>query len=111
MNTRISWKAVGRRLRVARLVLGITEVEAASAHEVTLRTYRRWEAGGRQRGLSFLPFATKHDVSIDWMLFGEGTGISRHLSKTLGKVAILPVSTALRRERDAGRRAFERSMT
>jgi hypothetical protein len=33
----------GRRPRLARLTLGITETEAAAAHGVTLRTYRRWE--------------------------------------------------------------------
>ena len=33
------------RLRVTRLTLGITEVEAAEGYGVTLRTYRKWESG------------------------------------------------------------------
>jgi transcriptional regulator with XRE-family HTH domain len=43
-----SWPEIGRRFRVARLVLGLTEQEAADAYGVTLRTYRKWEAGGQQ---------------------------------------------------------------
>ena len=38
-------RAYGRRLRLTRIALDITEAEAAAAHGVTLRTYRRWEAG------------------------------------------------------------------
>jgi transcriptional regulator with XRE-family HTH domain len=35
----------GRRLRVARIALGISGQEAADAHGITLATYRRREAG------------------------------------------------------------------
>jgi hypothetical protein len=41
----ICWDAVARRMRIARLALGITEREAAAAWRVTLRTYRKWEGG------------------------------------------------------------------
>ena len=43
------YKAVGPRLRQARVGLGITEQQAADVFGVTLRTYRKYEAGGRQR--------------------------------------------------------------
>ena len=42
-------RAYGRRLRLTRIALDITEAEAAAAHGVTLRTYRRWEAGSPAR--------------------------------------------------------------
>jgi transcriptional regulator with XRE-family HTH domain len=47
---RFSWKRVGHRLRVTRLALGLTDQEAATAHGVTVGTYRKWEAGGQARG-------------------------------------------------------------
>jgi Helix-turn-helix len=47
------WRQYGVRLRTTRLALGISEKEAASAYQVTLRTYRRYENGQRQRGCVF----------------------------------------------------------
>ena len=87
----IDWHLVGRRLRVTRLALGITEQEAAAAHGVTLRTYRRWEAGARQTNNPryLLNFAEKYDVSLDWLLIGEAAGVGSHLAKNAkGKIAI-----------------------
>jgi hypothetical protein len=46
---KVDYRAAGHRLRVTRLTLGITESEAPAAHGVTLRTYRKWEAGHPQR--------------------------------------------------------------
>jgi hypothetical protein len=64
----------GHRLRVTRLALGITEVEAAAACLITLRTYRNREAGlpfrGWHEGLSL--FVDKYDLTYDWLLCGEG---------------------------------------
>jgi transcriptional regulator with XRE-family HTH domain len=53
---------VGRRLRLTRLALEITEQEAAAGARITLRTYRKWEAGGvpkRNSTLNILCFAEK----------------------------------------------------
>lgn len=93
------YRAAGHRLRVTRLTLGITELEAAAAHGVTLRTYRKWEAGHPQRGMKYsLAFAEKYNVSLDWLWAGEGLGLRHHLSaKTSGKLAILPTMSAWRR--------------
>ena len=95
--TRYDWHAYGRRLRLVRAALDISEVEAAAAHGVTLRTYRRYEAGAPQRaGEGFLNFAAKYDVSLNWLISGDGTHLGRHLSKNKwGKVAILPAAAAL----------------
>lgn len=48
-NTLVRWRAVGRRLRVTRSALGITEQKAAEVFGISLRTYRRYEAGQPQR--------------------------------------------------------------
>jgi transcriptional regulator with XRE-family HTH domain len=43
------YRALGERLQVARRNLGISDEDAAAAFNVTIRTYRKWEAGGRPR--------------------------------------------------------------
>ena len=44
------YRAAGHRLRVTRLTLGVTELEAAAAHGVTLRTYRSGRRATRNVG-------------------------------------------------------------
>jgi hypothetical protein len=72
---RLDWyRDFGERLRATRLVLGITEAEAAAAFLITLRTYRRREAGlmfNDPYGL--LSFATKYDICVDWLAAGKGS--------------------------------------
>jgi transcriptional regulator with XRE-family HTH domain len=72
---RIGWRAVGHRFRVARIALGMTEEETADACGISLRTYRRYESGGKQRSINPISrFTEKYDVYIDWLLLGEGEG-------------------------------------
>lgn len=96
-HRRFNWQAYGRRLRLARLTLGISEAGAAAAHRVTLRTYRRWEAGARQSGRPepMVSFAERYGVSIDWLVFGNTHGLTSQLAVNPGgKVAILRLVTA-----------------
>ena len=44
------WIGFGRRFRLTREALGISEQEAADAYGVSLRAYRRLERGAAQRG-------------------------------------------------------------
>lgn len=54
-------------------MLNISEQEAADAHGVKLRTYRRYELGGRQtndpRGV--MAFCKAYGVSADWLVLGR----------------------------------------
>jgi DNA-binding XRE family transcriptional regulator len=89
----ISWDAIGCRMQITRLALGLTEQQAATAWRVTLKTYRKWEAGAPQRGMrSFLCFADQHDVSLNWLICGDAARLGGHLTtRANGKVAILPI--------------------
>jgi transcriptional regulator with XRE-family HTH domain len=88
------WRAVGQRLRVTRMALGITEQKAAKGFGVSLRTYRGYEAGGRQRSLGpTVKFSRKYDVSLSWLFDGEAALVGRHLAVSASKVAILPVTS------------------
>ena len=91
---RAYWMAYGDRLRLVRAVLGITEAQAAEAHGVTVQTYKRWEAGGPQRGAGpAIDFAETYDVSLDWLIGGRASLLKKHLSfNPGGKLAILPVT-------------------
>lgn len=92
-STRKYFRLSGHRLHVTRLVLGITEKEAAAAFGVLLETYRRYEAGAYQKtGTPLLRFAKKYRVSLDWLIAGDAGQIKPHLSEEApGKIAILPV--------------------
>jgi transcriptional regulator with XRE-family HTH domain len=76
---------------MTRLALGLTEGEAAAAANVTLQTFRRWEARRwpHQRWGAVAAFAAAYDVSFDWLLLGDPGGLGRHLSKqTAGKLVL-----------------------
>jgi transcriptional regulator with XRE-family HTH domain len=68
----------GQRLRRARLALGLTEQEAAEAARRTVETWRNYEATGKGYCTSpVLRFSEKFDVSLDWLLVGEGRPFRR----------------------------------
>jgi transcriptional regulator with XRE-family HTH domain len=92
MANRFSWRTVGHRMRLTRIVLGLTAQEAADAYGLTLQTYRKYETGRPQRGTEpTRRFARKYGVSCDWLYDGEWGGIREHLANSAkGKVAILP---------------------
>jgi transcriptional regulator with XRE-family HTH domain len=83
------------RLRLARMVLGITEIEAAAAAGIALPAYRRWEGGAAPGIFSMLRFAGKYGLSLDWLFVGDGQGLRCHLTtKAHGKLAILPTTNS-----------------
>ena len=60
---------------------------------MTLRTYRRYEQGAKQKSIRPVNnFARHYGVSLGWLFDGEGILNSEHVGrKATGKVAILPV--------------------
>jgi len=91
---------LGHRLRVTRLALGITDVQAAKAWGISLTTYRKYEKEGMPTHANagrVTAFAHRYDVSLDWLLDGDTSVIAAHLAK--GKVAILPAKGSQYRER------------
>ena len=89
-----SYRAIGHRMRVARLTLGLTEQDVARVVGITLRTYRKYEAGQRPRSIrALVAFSQKYDASLDWLILGEGACIGAHLARRSNStIAILPVS-------------------
>jgi transcriptional regulator with XRE-family HTH domain len=84
-------RGFGDRLRMTRLTLGLTEGEAAAAANVTLQTFRRWEARRwpHERWGAVAAFAAAYDVNFDWLFLGDPGGLGSHLSKrTAGKVLL-----------------------
>lgn len=90
---RYSARAFGHRLRVLRIALGLSEKEISEIAGCTPASWRNWEATGKMRGnRPMLRVAKKFEVSLDWLIDGEGHNIKDHLSRrTPGSVAILPV--------------------
>jgi hypothetical protein len=80
--------------------LGISEQGAAEAFGLSLATYRKYELLGIPKRAStskLLKFARKYELSLDWLLDGDTSGVRRHLTK--GKLAILPAKGPAYRER------------
>jgi len=77
------YHAFGERLRVVRLALGMTDVEAASIGLITLRTYRKMEAGlpFHRWDHGFLCLSEEYDVSLRWLLAGIGDMWTKHSSQ------------------------------
>lgn len=63
---------MAKRLRVARKEAGLTQQEAAEAGEVTVQSWRNYEAGRAEPKISTLLFLAKKDVSLSWLVSGEG---------------------------------------
>ncbi len=106
------YRDMGRRLKITRLALNLSEAEAAAASGVTLRTYRKWEAGGRHSHRKncharLMAFCEKYDVSLDWLYFGDAFSAKKNLTSCApGKVAILPVITVKQLRAKAKAEAF-----
>lgn len=82
---------LAHRIRVTRLTLGISEQEAAKATGCTLQTWRKWETTGEGRlTCRIRRFADRYDVSLDWLVAGDGGAVGDHLFRTQGNLAILP---------------------
>lgn len=70
---RSSRMAIGRRFRLVRTALDVTENEAAKVVGASFKTYQRWEKGeGRMRTKHLLAFARTYHTSLDWLADGGG---------------------------------------
>lgn len=79
----IDWQAIRHRHRVACAALGIEPYELSRLGKFD----------------ELLRFARQYDVSLDWLVCGDGTNIRRHLAKTAGgTVVILPCMGPERRK-------------
>ncbi len=85
-----SYRDFAHRLRVTRIILAVSEKEAAARAGVSLATYRKWESEGRLSTEPALRFAEAFDISVEWLFAGETAFIGRHLSRARGKVVLLP---------------------
>jgi hypothetical protein len=69
------WRqAFAERLKFAREQLDITEKAAAAAFQITVRTYRKYEAGRRpfrSNHFGFWNFCKFYDVDMTWLIGGK----------------------------------------
>src|SRR5579872_1204528 len=76
-------KFFGERLRILRIVLGYTDARMADEIGISLRTYRKWEAGGTVRKwLPLQAFLDHHEVSYNWSLSGDGSNLRPDLGSS-----------------------------
>jgi transcriptional regulator with XRE-family HTH domain len=84
------YRAAGSRLRTVRFLFKLTEAEAAAAADVTVRTWRGWEAGKRHKSMEpILRFAKIYNVSLDWLFVGGGAWLYTDLMADPPEVSII----------------------
>jgi len=62
----------GDRLREARKILGITQIEAAGFAEVSVQSWREYEAGRSEPKVCAIAFLVERKISSEWLFFGQG---------------------------------------
>jgi transcriptional regulator with XRE-family HTH domain len=93
------YRGFGHRLRVTRIMLGLSEEEAAAAAGRMVDTWRKYEATGKGYCTGpLILFSEQYDINLDWLICGDAATIRRHhATSAQGKIAILPVPSALGR--------------
>ena len=101
------YRGFAHRLRVSRIVLGITEAEAAAVAGRSVNVWKKYEATGKGNNTApIMRFVDQYSLSFDWLVTGDGDRISPHLAKRAqGKVVILPVKGPNYRSRQVRRQA------
>jgi transcriptional regulator with XRE-family HTH domain len=73
MKVAYDYAAFAARLRQVRIEMGLTEEEVAAVAGRTVETWRRYETTGRgQITLPLVKFASRYNLSLDWLFDGDG---------------------------------------
>jgi len=74
-------RAMGGRLRTARLQAGLSQEAVAHRAGCAARSVTRWETGRCDPGITMvLLLAELYGVSLNWLLLGSGTSVG-HLPR------------------------------
>lgn len=81
-------KAIGNRLRAARLALGLTQKDMYEPLGVKAATWNHWESGKRLPDpLVMARLKELHGITTDWIFTGDGAALPFSLARTLLKAA------------------------
>jgi transcriptional regulator with XRE-family HTH domain len=73
---------IGRRLRAARLALGLRTKDMAESIGAASNTYSQWESGDRLLDvLVAVRIAECHKITLDWLYRGNAYELPAHLIK------------------------------
>jgi ribosome-binding protein aMBF1 (putative translation factor) len=73
---------IGRRLRAARLALGLQQKDLLKPLRVGKSTWSMWENGDRLPDpLAMARFGNTHGVSLDWIYRGDTSGLPAELRR------------------------------
>nr|WP_246338072.1 helix-turn-helix transcriptional regulator [Azospirillum oleiclasticum] len=77
-------KAIGNRLRVARLALGLTQKDLYGPLGVKAATWNHWESGKRLPDpLAMARLKGLHGITTDWIFTGDGSALPFSLARSL----------------------------
>ncbi len=81
-------KAIGARLRAARLALGLTQKDLYEPLGVKAATWNHWESGKRLPDpLVMAKLKEMHGITTDWIYAGDPSALPFSLAKVIRKAA------------------------
>ncbi|CAA7615662.1 helix-turn-helix transcriptional regulator [Magnetospirillum sp. UT-4] len=81
-------KAVGARLRAARLALGLSQKDLYEPLDVKAATWNHWESGKRLPDpMVMARLKELHGITTDWIYAGDASALPFALARTLMKAA------------------------
>ena len=86
-------EAVGRRLRLVRTALGLTQREFAGSAAVATNTYGQWETGARALSpAQAIELCDTHNLTLDWIYRGDPGNLPYKLATALKALSDLKSS-------------------
>jgi transcriptional regulator with XRE-family HTH domain len=84
MTSNQTAKEIGKRLRLTREAMGLTQAAFCRKAGLSPSGYNQFEKGGtRPRIDSALALRDAHGLSLDWIYLGDRGGLSPHLMKAI----------------------------
>jgi DNA-binding XRE family transcriptional regulator len=88
MSVRSSLPEIAKRLELTRTVLQLSQSEFADRAGIARNTYNQWEkAKGRPQLDGAMALCEAHGLTLDWIYFGEKSGLSYALAQKLNTAA------------------------
>ena len=79
-----SVEEIADRLEATRSALGMTAIEFARAAGISIAAYSNWvNARGRPGLTQAIRLATVHGLTLDWIYFGDASGLPLRISTRL----------------------------
>jgi transcriptional regulator with XRE-family HTH domain len=86
--------AIGRRLRLTREAMGLSQSEFAQRAGLSKNSYNQYEKGKQRPSLeSAISLAETYRITLDWIYLGDNSGLKWELVEAMKKLGTLRQAT------------------